>query len=162
MLAKVPEANLLLEALPQVVGCLQGRLEDLRSGRVPLKELLITQKLSRTLEEYRVPSPVALAVRQLQEAGKGEEIRVGQYARFLFTRGKPGVYAWDLPEPPQAGTLDQERYQELFLRAAHTILQSLGVQEQTLRCWLFSKAGYGAPPGKVVSVRVQTAPLFCV
>jgi MFS family permease len=38
---------------------------------------------------------------------------------------------------------------ELLLRAAHTVLQPLGVKEEPLRWWLFSNAGYGAPPGEL-------------
>lgn len=67
------------------------------------------------------------------------------------------VYAWDLPQSPLPDIVDKDRYAELFLRAAHTVLQPLGVKEDTLRWWLFSNAGYGAPPG--VLTEGQDAPL---
>jgi DNA polymerase-2 len=147
LLAQAPDAKQLQAYLPKVVKLWQDRLDDLRSGRVPLEQLLVTQKLSRELEEYKVPSPAARAVAQLQ--GVGKEFKVGQYVRFLYTIGEPGVHAWDLPQRPDPGALDLDRYAELLLRAAHTVLQPLGVKEETLRWWLFSNAGYGAPPGEV-------------
>jgi DNA polymerase elongation subunit (family B) len=112
-----------------------------------LEQLLVTQKLSRELEQYKVPSPAARAVAQLQAVGK--EVKVGQYVRFLYTIGEPGVYAWDLPQRPEPNGVDLDRYVELLLRAAHTVLQPLGVKEETLRWWLYSNAGYGGPPGEV-------------
>ncbi len=77
--------------LPTVVKLWQDRLDELRSGRVPLEQLLVTQKLSRELEQYTVPSPPVRAVVQLQSVGK--EVKVGQYVRFLYTIGEPGVHA---------------------------------------------------------------------
>ena len=68
---------------------------------------------------------------------------------FLYTLGKPGVYAWNLPQSPDPEIVDREYYGKLLLRAAHTVLQSLGVKEETLRRWVFSNAGYGAPPGEL-------------
>ncbi|MBU0512967.1 MAG: hypothetical protein KJ638_14870, partial [Chloroflexi bacterium] len=158
ILATAPSAEQLHQVLPETVAMLQDRLADLRAGRVPLEQLVVTQKLSRELENYRVPSPAARAVGQLQAEGK--EIKMGQYVRFLYTRGKPGVYAWDLPIPPKAESVDKDRYTELYLRAAHTVLQPLGVEEQTLRWWLFSNAGYGAPPGILPVKSVQDCPLI--
>jgi hypothetical protein len=72
-----------------------------------------------------------------------------QYVRFLYTIGEPSVHAWDLPQRPDPGCLDLDRYAELLLRAAYTVFQPLGVKEETLRRWLFSNAGYGALPGEL-------------
>jgi DNA polymerase elongation subunit (family B) len=99
----------------------------LRSGHFPLDALLVVQKLSRELETYRARSPVARAVEQLQAAGKN--LRPGQHVRFVYTRGKPGVYAWDLPQAPDPSTIDLNRYAILLLRAAHTVLEPFGLSE---------------------------------
>ncbi|MEA3351100.1 MAG: DNA polymerase domain-containing protein, partial [Chloroflexota bacterium] len=157
MLARAPSAEQLENMLPKAVALLQDRLMDLQSGQVTLEQLLVTQKLSRELEQYKVLSPAARAAVQLQAEGKA--VKVGQYVRFLYTIGEPGVYAWDLPQRPDPGCLDLDRYAELLLRAAHTVLQPLGVKEETLRWWLFSNAGYGAPPGEMVEGQ-NGLPLF--
>jgi DNA polymerase II len=146
-MAQVPDASLLPDCLPDLLALLRSRLGSLRRGCVPLIELVVSQKLSRHLDEYRTPSPAARAAAQLENIGKS--LRPGQRVRFLYTRGEPGVYAWDLPEPLDPASLDQARYAELLLRAGGTILQPLGISEDTLRDWLFSNAGYGCRPGLV-------------
>jgi DNA polymerase-2 len=158
LLGQAPGAAELTGQLPQIHELLRTRLIELWNQEIPLQDLLVSQKISRPLEEYRVPSPAARAAGQLADLGK--VFIPGQRVRFLYTRGKPGVYAWDLPSPPDPGLVDSNRYAELLIRAAHTVLQVLGVEEQTLRWWLFSNAGYGAPPGSLPSQISQKLPLL--
>ena len=119
-LAQAPSAEDLPAYLPAARRSLSQAFQDLRRGRVPLPDLLVAQKLSREVAAYRSPSPAARAAAQLQACGK--TIRPGQRVRFLFTLGKPGVHAWDLPAPPDPRTVDVPRYAELLQRAADTIL----------------------------------------
>ena len=131
--------------LSRILALLRRRLSALRSGRIPLEALLVTQKLSRALDEFRTLSPVARAVAQL--AAAGVETSPGERVRFLYTRGEPGVHAWNLPNPPDPASPDVSRYAELLLRAAGTVLGPFGVREALLRQWLFENAAYSAPPG---------------
>jgi DNA polymerase II len=131
--------------LPRILSVLRSRLAKLRAGKVPLEALLVTQKLSRALDEFRTPSPVARAVAQLSAAGVSTS--PGERVRFLYTRGVPGVHAWNLPYRPDPASLDLGRYAELLLRAAGTVLGPFGVSEGLLRQWLFENAAYAAPPG---------------
>jgi DNA polymerase-2 len=111
---------------------LERRLADLRAGRVPLEQLLAGQRLSRELEDYRSPSPAARAARQLKEVGKNA--KPGQRVHFLYTRGMPGVRAWDLPDKPSPVTIDVPRYRTLLLRAADEVLGPFGwVEEMVMR-----------------------------
>jgi DNA polymerase-2 len=158
LLGNAPDAGHLGIQLPGIHDLLQSELSALRNQEIPLEELLVSQKLSRMLEEYKVPSPAARAAFQLAAIGKN--LIPGQRVRFLYTRGDPGVFAWDLPELPDYNAIDTERYAELLCRAAYTILQPLGVQEQTLRWWMFTKAGYGAPPGYLPESCSQGMPLL--
>lgn len=158
LLAEAPQASQLTDQLPQVHALLQTRLRELKGGKIPLVELLVSQKLSRPLEEYKVPSPAARAATQLARIGK--LLTPGQYVRFLLTRGDPGVFAWDLPEKPKPESIDTNRYAELLCRAAFTLLQPLGIKEQTLRWWMFTNAGYGAPPGFLPTSCSQEIPLL--
>ena len=139
-LADVPADNCLTDCLPGIVSSLRRRLAALRAYRVPPEHLLVAQKLSRELDEYRVPSPAAQAALQLEMVGKS--LRPGQMVRFLYTLGDPGVLAWDLPQPPDPRTVDIARYAELLARAATSVLQPLGVDENGLRRWLFGETGY--------------------
>ena len=159
-LAQVEDADLLPNVLPELVVMLQRRLSALRRGKVPLEHLLVTQRLSRTLDEYRTPSPAARAASQLLETGR--ELRPGQRVQFVYTRGKPGVHAWDLPDAPNPRTLDIERYTTLMLRSAHAVLQPFGVSEPMLHDWVIRNASYSAPPGVLPLPSRHNLPLWTV
>jgi DNA polymerase-2 len=158
-LANLRDIAQLQTLLPALITSIQKDIDDLFAYRIPIKNLTITQTLSRDLDAYRVPSPVARAAAQLHQIGK--EVRPGQRIRFLYTLGEPGVYAWNTPEPPAPEMLDLRRYRTLLLRAVHTVLQPFGVDEWVLENWLLSNAGYNAPVG-VIPTSDVTHPLFSV
>ena len=147
-LAQVARHSPVNSLLPRILALLRRQVSDLRAGRMPLDQLLVAQKLSRELSEFRAPSPVARAAAQLQAIGRSTS--PGERIRFLYTRGEPGVHAWNLPQPPHPTSVDVERYTELLLRAAAEMLGPFGVSEGLLRQWLLSNAAYGAPPGELV------------
>ncbi len=130
ILARASDISALPGCLPAAALLLRQEIARLRAGRIPLEQLLAAQNLSRELSEYRTPSPAARAAAQLQAVGKS--LRPGQRVRFLYTLGKPGVYAWDLPKPPDPACLDFKRYIKLLLRAASAVLAPLGVAENGL------------------------------
>ncbi len=130
-LAHSPDAAHLPECIPEVLAYLHRELRRLRRREAPLESLLITQRLSRDVDAYCSPSPVALAAGQLAAVGK--PVQPGQTVRFLYLTGKPGVHAWNLPFPPDPACLDMGRYTELFLRACLSVLQPLGFTAQSLR-----------------------------
>jgi DNA polymerase II len=70
ILAKAPSADHLPDFFPEAHKYIGQRFDDLVKGRVPLEELLVSQRLSRELSEYSSPSPAAKAVWQLQAEGK--------------------------------------------------------------------------------------------
>ena len=145
LMARVPVASRLKVCLPAAFDLLRRRLADLRAGSIPLEHLLIAQKLSRELVEYRTLSPVARAATQLEAAGRN--VRPGQIVRFLFMCGYPGVHAWDLPDEPEPDSIDKARYTTLLFRAASTVLQPLGMDETALRLQVFSRAAQNTLPG---------------
>jgi DNA polymerase-2 len=120
------------ERFLEEVGALLDRfLASLRGGDVALEKLLVTQSLSRSLNEYRVPSPAARAAAQLEANGK--RLSPGQKVKFLYTIGEPGVRAWDLPVPPDPAAVDLRRYEDLLVKAISTVTQPLGAGELELR-----------------------------
>jgi DNA polymerase-2 len=141
ILQEIPSGPVPPERLAPVIRLLRRRLRDLRAGGVRLEALLVKQKLSRELDAYRSPSAAARAAAQLQAAGKS--LRPGQSVRFVYTLGKPGVHAWDLPEQPDPASVDVERYTQLLLRAAASVLEPLGIDEDALRDWVVG----GVQPG---------------
>ena len=145
LLAKERDITKLNGLLPEVLAMSQARLAALKKGEIPLDDLVVTQTLSRELNNYSVLSPLAVAAKQLEAHGK--TIKMGQRVRYIYISPGPGVHAWDLPSQPDLRVVDFFRYRELLLRAVHEVLEPLGVTEKTLRDWLFSKAGYINQPG---------------
>jgi len=123
ILAKAEDADGLKEVLPKALAFVRKTTDTLRAGRVPMEKLLVSQKLSRELDEYSSPSPAAKAVWQLEATGR--VVRPGQRVRFLFTLGKPGVRAWDVPDQPDPRCVDVKRYQTLLKRAVETVLDPI-------------------------------------
>ncbi len=106
--------------VPDVMNLMEDAKRELRIGRVPLDELVIRQRLSRTIEAYKTPSPAAHAARQLQAYGR--QFAPGQSLEFLFARNATGVHAWELEDALDSGKLDTKRYCRLLDRAMQTIL----------------------------------------
>ncbi len=141
-LAQASDADELPPYLPEALEALRQALRDLRGGRVPLEDLLLSQRLSRALSKYTSPSPAARAALQLQEIGK--EMQPGQRVRFLFVLGRTGVRAWDLPEPADPRTINIGEYRKLLLRAAENVFQPFGIGRPELYLWM--KGNVAAPP----------------
>jgi len=119
--------------VPDIMALVERAKRELNTGRVPLEELIIKQKLSRTLDGYKSPSPAARAALQLQEQGR--QLAPGQSMEFLFARNALGVHAWELGEALPPGRLDTKRYYRLLDRAMQTVLdpcRSLLVPERLL------------------------------
>jgi DNA polymerase II len=148
ILARETRMDRLFERLPEVLELVREKLDALKAGRVPPRQLVVSQTLSRELQDYSHFSPAAIAARQLESRGK--MLRMGQRVQFVHILSAPGVRAWDLPGKLDPRSVDVAEYRKLLLRAAQEVLQPLGVTEDLLKAWLFSPASY-APPGLVRS-----------
>jgi DNA polymerase-2 len=122
ILAQADSPQEFIEYVPDVVKLVNHAKRELGNGCVPLEELIVRQKLSRTLDGYKSPSPAARAALQLQS--KGRQLAPGQTIEFLFTCGGSGVHAWELEEILEPGRLDMKRYFRLLDRAIWTVLGS--------------------------------------
>jgi DNA polymerase-2 len=120
VLARANTPREFVDLVPDVKMLVEGAKRDLRNGRVPLEELVVRQRLSRTIEAYKTPSPAARAAMQLQAHGR--QFAPGQSLEFLFARNATGVHAWELEEALDSGKLDAKRYYKLLDRAIQTVL----------------------------------------
>ncbi len=143
ILAEGCDASEFRALIPQAIAYAQERLRQLRSGEVPLNELLVSHRLSMQLEDYKVRTVAVRAATQLTRAGV--HLSPGQKVHFLYTPGEEKARAWELIEdsPPY----DREAYTELFLRAVENLLLSVGVDRLMLATWLLGNSGYWGPPG---------------
>ena len=133
-LALAYDARDLPEYLRKAFEILKQALNDLNAGRVPLRDLVLTMRISRELDQYRVPSPSVLAARQLLDQ-TGKLLKPGQKVRFLYTVGKEAVHAWDLPDPVPPQAVDRAKYRLLFGRAAATVLYPFGIDSKEVEDW---------------------------
>jgi DNA polymerase-2 len=140
ILNRAPSADHLIDCLPGIKTLIQQRQADLRAGRVPLENLIVHHRLSRTLKEYRVPTSAAVAMKQLEDAGK--VLQPGQSVRFLYALGKTRARAWDLPEEPDPRTVDLRRYRRLLDRAVNAILEPVTGVENALTAILLSQMSF--------------------
>jgi DNA polymerase-2 len=129
--------------VPEAIAYARERLHILCAGEVPLKELLVSHRMSRQLEDYVVRTVAVRAATQLSRAGV--QLSPGQSVHFLYTPGQERVRSWELIDEPVP--YDREAYTELFLRAMENILMPVGVGRRTLETWLMGNAGYWGPPG---------------
>jgi len=130
LLGAVPEGQPLETATSTALDLLRRRAEKLRAGDIPLDDLIITQRLSRELSQYKTPSPAARAAAQLATLEKS--MAPGQVIHFLYIKEKPGVLAWRAGLPFNYHQINTAEYLKLLARAASNILQPLGVTERTL------------------------------
>jgi DNA polymerase-2 len=120
IMAQADTMEELSESVTDVLALMEHVKRDLRTGSVPLEELVVRQKISRELDAYKSPSPAARAALQLRVEGK--EVTAGQSIRFMYTRGGCGVHAWELEEKLDYRRLDTKRYCTLLERAIQTVL----------------------------------------
>jgi DNA polymerase-2 len=131
-------------AIPDIIQYLQQSIRLLKAGRVPVHELLVSQRLGRKLDAYTTLPAAARAALQLE--GIGKHLRPGQRVRFVYTRLKDGVYAWDLGKAPDPAIIDVDQYIKLLIRANSEILQPWVGSEKDLAARLFASGGQLALP----------------
>ncbi len=156
VLAYLTKTTNLNDCLNPIIRYVRSRVEALRLGQVDPQTLLVSQTLSRSVAEYRVLSPAARAVKQLEQVSK---LRFpGQQIRFIYTLGEPGVFAWDLPQIFDTAWIDVERYIELTLRAVAAVLQPWDIKRKWLDEWVLQDWYQGyfyLPQGKATPLPIN-------
>jgi DNA polymerase-2 len=142
ILARVKKFDDLRSQIPKIVSFLKTQFEQMQSGEIPVEGMSTSQRLSKNLEDYKVASAAARAAQQLVNHGK--TLGAGQRTRFLRVIGDPDVIPLELFNQRPI-TLDYAWYQKSFLRAAHEVLQTFGVEKEALRHWLLGTESYFSP-----------------
>jgi DNA polymerase-2 len=146
LLAQAQDVAEFRQTVPQAVAYVGERLRRLRAGQVPAAELVMTHRLSRQPQEYRVRTAAARTAAELLRAGV--ELKPGEMLHFLHVSGPERVRAWEqVAGSASQVSYDRQVYSELLLRAVESVLSPVGVERQALRAWLLGGAGYWGPPG---------------
>ena len=129
--------------VPQALQILRSYVDSIRSGRVPLTDLVITNTLSKNFNEYASSIAQAAAVKQL--ADEGLELMAGQSVSYVITRfqsrvPREKVRPVELLDP--SVRYDKKRYVELLIRGVSTILQPFGFDEEQLSEYVFGSESW--------------------
>jgi DNA polymerase-2 len=112
----------LAELKPELEEMAAGFRQRLQEGGLNPQELVVTRVLSQPLEDYRVDTPTALAMRQLQQAGI--MVRPGEKVRFVHRerRGPKELRVQAVPFLEGLEGYDTDTYLELLERAVVEVM----------------------------------------
>ena len=127
LLAQAKDVASMKEYYPEIFEYILQLVKKLKQGQIALEELVITQRLSRDLSQYRMPSHAAQAGQQLFDSGA--DVRAGSKVPFIYVKGKPRVLAWDLAEEMDGYEVDIAHYLYLLEDAIKTVLVPFGIEE---------------------------------
>lgn len=142
-MAEVPKFENLPHLIPFLVDFFKEEYRRVIRGEIPPESMVISQTLSRNIEDFKVISPAGAAALQLDREGRS--IRAGQNVDFVRVKGTPNSLSWHLVREGQQLDLDTDWYCEQLLRAADEVLSPLGVPKDVLSAWLKDQGVYWAP-----------------
>ncbi|MDO8313537.1 MAG: DNA polymerase domain-containing protein, partial [Sideroxyarcus sp.] len=116
LLAAELEFGKLRSHIPELVDFFKQHYQKIVHGEIPAELLVISQTLSRGIEDFKVMSPAGAAALQLQAEGKS--VNAGQNVDFIRVKDAPHSVAWNSVRVDQELDLDTEWYGEQLLRAA--------------------------------------------
>lgn len=107
-------------------------VNDLRKGKIPLKDLIIIEQMTKPLSEYKVIGPHVVAARKIKE--RGRPIGEGMPIMFIITKGKGSISERSEPfEDVSIKDVDVNYYvSHQIIPAALRVLTVLGVTEEEL------------------------------
>ncbi|HVH15624.1 MAG TPA: DNA polymerase domain-containing protein [Candidatus Angelobacter sp.] len=119
--------------IPQVLNTLREYASKLRSGAVPIEELVITKNLSKMPNEYTHLVPQAIAAQYLID--EGATVHAGQQVSYVLT-----IDASTIPDsqalPPELAdddtVYDSERYVDLLVSSTANLLLPFGYDVKSL------------------------------
>lgn len=136
-LAQAENGAEFLARVPAALQILRRHIAEIREGRVPFEELVITRTLSKDPMQYVREDAGAIAAKELARAGAplhpGEQIGyiiLDQQAKFKGDRARSAVLLTG------SESYDKERYVELLVRAAETLLAPVGYPAERITSFL--------------------------
>jgi DNA polymerase-2 len=133
IMAQANDRKSLEAKLPEILDHLRDYVTRLNDGRVDTQELVITRRLTRRLEEYRVQTPSAMALQQFEAVGL--TVHPGQKVGYLLRDSEiSGGEGRILPAPFLEGgeDYDKKKYLEILLKGAAELLVTFGLDYKDL------------------------------
>src|SRR6184192_931812 len=132
--------------IPQVLYTLREYASKLRSGTVPIEELIITKNLSKMPNEYTHRVPQAIAAQCLID--EGGTVHAGQQVSYVLTIDMSTIPVSQALPPVLADddtVYDPERYVDLLVSSTANLLLPFGYDVKSLT------ASLGRPPRAIHS-----------
>jgi DNA polymerase elongation subunit (family B) len=111
-------------------------IDKIMGGDVPFEELVVSKTLRKTVDKYRSVFPHVAAAIQL--ASKGKQVKSGEDINFIYMDSdhhNPLCRVIPLELAGSNVNIDKEKYRDMLLDAAGTVLSTFG----------FSREAYGIP-----------------
>jgi DNA polymerase I/DNA polymerase-2 len=107
-------------------------IKQLNDGKIPLKDLIIIEEMTKPLSEYKAIGPHVIAARKIKE--RGRPIGEGMPILFVITKGKGSISERAEPfEDVDIKDVDNDYYiSHQIVPAALRVLTVLGVTEEEL------------------------------
>ncbi|MFX1300656.1 MAG: DNA polymerase domain-containing protein, partial [Promethearchaeota archaeon] len=131
-LAGAEDEDEMHEMLPQLLDIVKNYLNRIQSEDVTTEELVITQNISLSPDEYQQQCSQAIAAELAIRYG--HDIQPGQPVRYVHTdaQSRHPLRRVALPHTSAAAHYDKDKYAQLLLRATDTLLTPLGWKYERL------------------------------
>ena len=116
-------------------------IDKIMTGEIQLQDLVVTKKLGHGIDKYRSLFPHVCAAIQL--ANQGKSTTLGEGVEYIYTDSRNSnplfrVVPMALVERTPHINYDKEKYRDMLLEAAETVLSIFG----------FNRTAYGDAPKK--------------
>jgi DNA polymerase Pol2 len=110
----------------------QNVIKELKAGKIPLKDLIIYEQLSKPLAEYKAIGPHVAAARKIRD--RGGDFGEGMVVMYVITKGEGSISQRAEPiESAKIESIDAEYYiHNQIVPAALRVLAVMGVSEEQL------------------------------
>ena len=134
LLSKANNSEEFKALIPEALQVVKSYVHLIRTGTVPVEELVIEKRLSKKPNEYRNLVPQAIAAKHL--ATEGMKIHAGQTINYVLTQDKSRItHNRALPTElmDEGSGFDSERYVDLLLSSTANLLLPFGYDLARLR-----------------------------
>jgi DNA polymerase elongation subunit (family B) len=142
-LLKANNSEEFMTLVPEALAVVRSYVHLIRTGTIPVEELVIEKRLSKNLNEYRNLVPQAIAAKHL--AAEGGEVHAGQTVNYILTYDKSRITdnrALPTELMDEGRTFDSERYVDLLLSSIVNLLLPFGYDLAALRALPPKPAGH--------------------
>jgi DNA polymerase elongation subunit (family B) len=136
VLSQAKDSQEFKELIPKALAVAKSYLSALRMHRVPIEQLIVEKRLSKTLNEYTNLVPQAIAATHLAREGQGTH--AGQTVSYVVTRNESRIAenrALPAEFLDESICYDSEWYVELILSSVTNLLLPFGYDIKSLREW---------------------------